>query len=296
MKVLITGANGLLGIYLVNALSQKGHIVVATGKGNSRLQTVAGKFSYEQMDITDTMHVIKVIDTHKPDIIIHAAAITQADECELNKPLCRDTNVTATGFLIDAARQVNAFFIYVSTDFVFDGNHGPYKEEDVPSPVNYYGSSKLAAEKAVQESGLDHAIVRTVLVYGLTPDGTRKNIVTWIKEKLENKEPVKVVDDQLRTPTYVKDLAKGIVLIAEKKAKGIFHISGKDFFTPYQVAVKTAAFLKLDGSLIERVDASVFTQPALRPPRTGFIIDKARNVLGFEPLSFEEGLADMYSK
>jgi dTDP-4-dehydrorhamnose reductase len=218
------------------------------------------------------------------------------DQCEINKPLCWNTNVTATRFLTDAAKQINAFFIYVSTDFVFDGKSGPYKEEDVPSPVNYYGSSKLAAEKAVQESSLDHAIVRTVLVYGLTPDGARKNIVTWVKEKLENKEPVKVVDDQLRTPTYINDLSKGIALFAEKKVKGIFHISGKDFLSPYEIALKTAAHLNLDATLIERVDASVFTQPALRPPRTGFIIDKARSILAYEPVSFEEGLSDMYPK
>ena len=116
-----------------------------------------------------------------------------------------------------------------------------------------------------------------------------------MKEKLEKGVEYSVVDDQVRTPTYVEDLAKGIVSIIEKKATGIFHLSGKDVMTPYQMAIKTAGHLGFNSSLIKRVTASSFTQPAKRPAKTGFIIDKARKELGYEPLSFEEGLKKTFS-
>jgi dTDP-4-dehydrorhamnose reductase len=147
----------------------------------------------------------------------------------------------------------------------------------------------MEAEQAVQEYAHDFAIVRTVLVYGKNNTG-RSNILTLVKEKLEKGEEHNVVDDQLRTPTYAEDVAKGVVTIIEKKAKGIYHLAGKDVMTPYQMAIKVAEHLKLDKSLLKRVTAADFSQPAIRPPRTIFSIEKARKELGYEPVSFEEGL------
>ena len=290
MKVLVTGANGLLGQELVALLLQRKHEVIATSKGASRLQpSFAGSFTYRDLDITDGLEVQKVVMEFMPEVIVHAAAMTQVDECELNKIDCYNINVTATRFLIEAAKEVNSRLVYVSTDFIFDGSAGPYKEEDEPKPLNYYGSTKLSAETEVVESGLPWAIARTVLVIG-NAIGTRSNIISWVKDKLSKGEKIRVVNDQFRTPTFTEDLAKGIVLIIEKKATGIYHISGKDLLTPYEIALKTAAHFQLDSSLIEKADVTSFSQPAVRPPRTGFQIDKARKDLGYEPLSFDEGL------
>ena len=295
MKVLLTGANGLLGRHLVKKLAEKGYEVIATAKGESKINSIGnGKVKFLSLDITDGAAVNKLMNEVKPDVLLHTAAMTQVDECELNKIDCWNTNVTATRFLIDSAKETKSRIIFISTDFVFDGLHGPYKEEDEPNPVNYYGSTKLAAEKAVIQSGLDWAIVRTVLVVGNTEDGQRQNILTWVKEKLEKGETIKVVDDQVRTPTYVEDLADGIILILEKKSKGIFHIAGKDTLTPYQIARQTAEFLKLNSKLIEKSDASNFTQAALRPPTTGFKIDKAKNELSYQPHSFNEILKEVF--
>lgn len=290
MKVLVTGANGLLGQELVALLLQRKHEVIATSKGASRLQpSIAGSLTYRDLDITDGLEVQKVVTEFMPEVIVHAAAMTQVDECELNKIDCYNINVTATRFLIEAAKEVNSRLVYVSTDFIFDGSAGPYKEEDEPKPLNYYGSTKLSAETEVVESGLPWAIARTVLVIG-NAIGTRSNIISWVKDKLSKGEKIRVVNDQFRTPTFTEDLAKGIVLIIEKKATGIYHISGKDLLTPYEIALKTAAHFQLDSSLIEKADVTSFSQPAVRPPRTGFQIDKARKDLGYEPLSFDEGL------
>jgi dTDP-4-dehydrorhamnose reductase len=298
MKILITGANGLLGSFLINELIAHGHDIIATGKGESRLSSShgSGKMVYLSLDITDAVAVDEVIQGTLPEVIIHAAALTQADYCEMHQAECWNVNVTATRFIIESARKASAFLIFVSTDFVFDGMNGPYRESDIPAPVNYYGCSKRVAEKAVMESGLNWSVARTVLVYGNSTSVSRSNIISWSAEKLKYGEKFKVVSDQFRTPTYTGDLAKGLRLIAEQKATGLFHLSGKDLMTPYEMAMQTAEYLGLDKTLIERVDANVFSQPAMRPLRTGFIIDKARQQLGYDPITFTEGLALVLNK
>ena len=298
MKILITGANGLLGQELVKQFVQENSsTVIATGKGRSRLpEAVMSGISYVDLDITFGPKVAEVLAEVSPDCIIHAAAMTQVDDCENDKQQCYNTNVGATRFLIDAAKRCRAKFIYISTDFVFDGLSGPYSEDDTPAPVNYYGSTKLAAENAVKESGLNWNIVRTVLVYGNSTPGSRANLITWVKKSLEEGKNIKVVSDQWRTPTYVEDLAKGIRLVISNNKNGIYHISGKDTLTPYDMAIQTAAMLQLDVKLIEKVDASTFSQCGERPRKTGFKIEKARKELGFEPLSFRESLEKIFEK
>jgi dTDP-4-dehydrorhamnose reductase len=290
MKILITGSNGLLGQKLVKLLSQTTGIqTIATSKGKNRVVFTEG-YEYIEMDITDAKQVEKIIDKTRPDAIIHTAAITNADQCENEKDLCWTMNVTATENLIKAAEKHQIFFCYLSTDFVFDGSAGPYREEDLPSPVSFYGWSKYAGEEVVKRSKCPWSIVRTVLVYGILQDMSRSNIILWVKKSLEAKQNIKVVTDQFRTPTLAEDLAMGCYLVVNKKAEGIFHISGKNFLTPYEMAIKTADFFGLDKSLITPVNADTFTQLAKRPPRTGFVLDKAIKVLGYNSVSFEEGI------
>jgi len=191
------------------------------------------------------------------------------------------------------AEEQKSFFLFVSTDFVFDGETGTYTEADIPNPVNFYGKTKAEAEDAVKEYDYEWAIVRTSLVYG-QPIGGRSNLLTVVQQKLNNGEKYKVVNDQVRTPTYVEDLAAGIVSIIEKKATGIYHLSGMDILTPYEVACKTADYLGLDKSLLQKVTAENFSQPARRPLKTNLIIEKARKELGFNPLSFETGLKSTF--
>ena len=289
MHVLITGANGFLGYYLVDQLLKKNYTVIATGKGECRLPFAGEKFIYRVMDFTDPFSVDAVFNEYKPGVVIHAGAMGKPDECEMNQMLAYMVNVEGTVNLLINAEEQKSFFVYVSTDFVFDGERGMYTEEDAPRPINYYGRTKMEAEEAVKDYPFDWCIVRTVLVYGKNYSG-RNNILSIVKEKLEKGEEYSVVDDQSRTPTYVEDLAKGIVAIIEQKAKGIFHLSGKDILTPYQMAIKTAEHLGLNSSLIKKVTAADFSQPARRPPKTGLEIEKARKELGYEPVSFDEGL------
>jgi dTDP-4-dehydrorhamnose reductase len=289
-KILITGSNGLLGQKLVSLLTQQTDIqLIATSRGANRMDFTDG-YEYQEMDITDAEQVAVVIEKVRPDAIIHTAAMTNVDQCEVEKDLCWAMNVKAVEYLVEACENHQIFLCHLSTDFVFDGQSGPYSEEDLPSPVSFYGWSKYAAEEVVKRAKCPWSIVRTVLVYGITNDMSRSNIILWVKNSLEQQKAIKVVTDQFRTPTLAEDLAMGCFLVVNQKAKGIFHISGKDFLTPYEMAIKTADFFGLDKSLISQVDSNNFTQPAKRPARTGFVLDKAIEALGYNPVSFEEGI------
>ena len=290
MKALVTGANGLLGQKLYLLLTKQDNTeVVACSKGVNKNSFIST--NYLELDITDKISVNKVFNEVYPDIVINTAAMTNVDQCESEKESCWEINVSAVANLIEACKDNGTFLIHLSTDFIFDGSAGPLDESAEPDPVNYYGESKLAGEKLIMDSDIDWAIARTVLVYGLIPEMSRSNIILWVKQSLEQGKDINVVDDQWRTPTLAEDLAMGCLLIAKKSAKGVFNISGKDFLTPYQMAMKTAEFFNLDTSLIHKTDSTRFTQPARRPLITGFIIKKAEDELIYHPHTFEEGLS-----
>ena len=290
-KILVTGSNGLLGQKLIEKLSKTDNLeVIATARGENRLP-FAENYKFVSLDITKEEEVKTVVDTEKPDLIIHTAAMTNVDQCETEKDACWDLNVKAVEYLVEASKKHNSFFVHLSTDFIFDGKAGPYDEKAEANPLSFYGWSKYAAEKLVINSDLKWAIARTVLVYGIAHDMSRTNIILWVKNSLEQGKSINVVNDQWRTPTLAEDLADGCILIAEKEAEGIFNISGKDLLNPFQMANMTADYFNLDKSLITEVDGTKFTQPAKRPAKTGFILDKPMAVLGYNPKTFQEGIA-----
>ncbi len=297
-KILITGANGLLGQKLVELIVEKNEFqLIATGRGANRLSKHKDKYTYISLDITDKRAVDATFELYKPTIVIHGAAMTNVDQCELNKEECWIQNVIATRNIAEASLQIEAFLVHVSTDFIFDGQKGPLLEDEKPSPISFYGYSKLAAEELIQKlERLKWGIARTVLVYGIAEDMSRTNIILWVKKSLEDQKQIKVVNDQWRTPTLAEDLAIGCYLIAQKKAEGIYNISGKNFLNPLEMAYMTADYFQLDKSFITQADSSTFTQPAKRPPKTGFVIDKAVNELDYNPRSFAEGIALLASQ
>ena len=291
MKILVTGSNGLLGQKLVSLLLREGMEVIATARGADRTTRSDENYTYTALDITNETEVSRAMEAFQPDTVINTAAMTNVDQCESEKEACVRINVDAVRYLTTACEKQNAHFVHVSTDFIFDGENGPYDEEDVANPISFYGQSKLDAEEIVKNSNASWAILRTVLVYGIVPNMSRTNIILWVKDSLENGKNINVVTDQWRTPTLAEDLAMGCYLAAKKNARGIFNISGEKMLTPYDMAIQTADFFKLDKSLITEADSSTFSQPAKRPPKTGFIITKAKNELGYEPHTFPEGIA-----
>lgn len=288
-KILITGANGFVGFYLVKHLLENNFHVIATGRGPVRLPFHSSQFEYQELDFTDNMQVEDVLIKHRPDVIIHSGAMSKPDECEQNREAAFKTNVTGTIYLKQAAEKLESFFLFLSSDFVFDGKKGMYREEDATAPVNYYGTTKQLAEGEIIRYPFSWAIVRTVLVYG-KPFLNRQNLLTNTAISLRKGEPLKIFNDQVRTPTFVEDLAKALVSIIKKNAGGIFHISGKDVLTPFEMAVATAKYLQLDESKITPVTEGEFQQPARRPLKTGFDISKAEKELDYQPIHFMDGL------
>ena len=293
MKILLTGSNGLLGQKLVGLLRQQlGVALVATARGTNRLADLYPDLHFVPLDVTDAAQVRQVLTQEQPTHLIHTAAMTQVDECELNQAACWAQNVTSVEHLAAACADLGIHLTHLSTDFIFNGEEGPLTEDAEPDPISHYGASKLVAERVVQATpGLRWAIARTVLVYGILHGGGRSNIVLWVRDSLRKGQRIKVVTDQWRTPTLAEDLALGCWLLVQHSAQGIYHISGHELLTPFQMAEQVADFFGLDKSLLERVDSSTFTQPARRPPRTGFLIAKARRDLGYQPRSFAEGIA-----
>lgn len=295
MKILITGANGLLGQKLIEYYHKNPDVeLIATGKGMNR--NPIGNYIYIPMDVTSSHQVDSIIRRTMPEVIINTAAMTNVDQCEKEQEACWKLNVTAVEHLIKACAMNDCFFIHLSTDFVFDGKLGPYKEDDTPNPLSYYAKSKWTSEQLLAKSHITWAVVRTILVYGVTKEMSRPNIVLWAKKNLEKGKQLQMVNDQWRTPTLVEDLAIGCALVAKNKTQGVFHISGKNTLTPYQMAIKIADFFKLNTKLIKEVSSSTLSQPAIRPAKTGFHIEKARKQLGYEPVSFENGLAVVRSQ
>ena len=291
MKILITGSNGLLGQKLVKLLANQPDIeFLATSTGENRIKTITG-FDYVSLDITNKIQVEQVFNQFKPNVVINTAAMTNVDACEDQKEQCWNLNVNAVKNLIEASGNCQTHLIHLSTDFVFDGENGPYKEEDQPNPLSYYGQSKYEAEKLLQQSTIKWSIVRTIIVYGVVEDMSRSNIVLWAKQALEKGNPLTIVNDQFRMPTLAEDLAQACWLIAQKQATGIYNICGKDFMSILELVNRVADFYGYDKSIISPIASSSLNQAAKRPPKTGFVLDKAYKELGYSPCTFEEGLA-----
>jgi dTDP-4-dehydrorhamnose reductase len=292
--LLITGSNGLLGQKLLDYyITQPQLRIIATSTGTNRYPNLSSNIIYKTLDISNKANVNDIIMEFKPNAIIHTAAMTNVDECELNPEKCNTINVQGTQNLVSSCVAIvpNVHFTLVSTDFIFDGTAGPYDELAIPNPLSVYAHSKLQAEHIITQSNLTNAIVRTVLVYGITANMSRSNVVLWVKKSLEEHKKINVVTDQARTPTLAEDLAQGCILTEKHKAQGIYNISGKDFMNIYELALRVANYFKLDGTLITPSTSNGIQQPAKRPPVTGFIIDKAVKQLGYAPHSFEQGLA-----
>ena len=291
MKVLITGSNGLLGQKLLHKLREdEGINLIAISRGENRVSEKSG-YIYFDLDITDNDEVEKVIVDQMPDVVINTAAMTNVDMCEDKKDACDALNVNAVQYLADACQEINAHLIHISTDFIFDGEDGPYTEEDTPNPLSYYGLSKLKSEQLLQAHMVKWTILRTIVVFGTGERLSKENIVLWAKGALEKGDSLNIIDDQFRAPTLAEDLADACILAIKKTAYGIFNVSGKDIMSIYEMVERIRKYYGLDNTNLNRISTSTLDQKAKRPPRTGFILKKAKSVLGYNPHSFEECLS-----
>jgi dTDP-4-dehydrorhamnose reductase len=290
MKILITGSNGLLGQKLLHKLRGDSNVeLIATSKGTNRVSE-KNNYTYFDLDITNENTVAKLISEQKPNVVINTAAMTNVDLCEDNKAECDALNVNAVQYLADACQQIDAHLIHISTDFIFDGEDGPYKEEDKPNPLSYYGLSKLKSEQLLEAHAVKWTVLRTIIVFGVGERLSKGNIVLWAKGALAKGDPLNIIDDQFRAPTLAEDLADACISAAKKKAYGIFNASGKDIMSIYEIVERIAKHYGNTTKNLNKISTATLNQTAGRPPKTGFILDKSKAVLGYNPHSFEECL------
>jgi dTDP-4-dehydrorhamnose reductase len=290
MRILITGSNGLLGQKIVSQLLQSDIVFLATSLGQNRNQDCPTEF-YTQMDICNVLEIAHVFAAFKPTHVIHTAAMTNVDTCELDPESCQKVNVGSVQLLAEQCIQSDCHFQLLSTDFVFDGLTGNYNEEAKPNPLSVYATSKVQAEAIVQQLPvLNYSIVRTIIVYGTGNNLSRSNIVVWAKEALMNGQELTIIDDQFRAPTWADDLAWACIQICELNENGIFHIAGPETMSIFHLVERIAQFYGLPMSQVKRTDSSTLNQPAKRPPKTGFNLSKAKARLGYAPKKLEETL------
>ncbi|MGB0880004.1 MAG: SDR family oxidoreductase, partial [Polaribacter sp.] len=252
-KIVITGSNGLLGQSLVNLLLQEKEKYKAIGFSKGKNRSGRDDFLYISIDITDAILFKKELLKIKPDVIINTAAMTHVDVCEDNKSGCDTLNIDVVKILVEVSEEIHAHIIHLSTDFIFDGKKGYYKETDTPNPLSYYGLSKLKSEEILTHSSIDYTILRTILVYGKVLDMSRNNIVLWVRQMLSEGKEITIVDDQYRMPTYVEDLAMACKISMDKKATGIYHISSNKLLSIYEIAQQIATVFELDKNLIKPI-------------------------------------------
>jgi len=289
-KIVITGSNGLLGQTLVNLLMKapENYSVFGLSKGDNRMNR--NDFLYYDIDITNYSQLEECITYIQPSFIINTAAMTNVDTCELKPEECNNLNIEAVKYLTQICTKLNIHFIQISTDFIFDGSKGIYKETDLPNPLSIYGHSKLKAENIVKNSGVNFSILRTILVYGKGVNLKRNNIVLWVKDMLENNKEITIVDDQYRMPTYVEDLAMACKLIVDKNISGVYHISSNEILSVFEIANQIADVFGLNKKLIKPISSKTLNQKAIRPQKTGFDLSKTIKELDFQPTSFLLGL------
>ena len=290
-RVFITGSNGLVGSYVVAQFLKDGYEVFASSRtGDLSAFNSHKNYRFIQVDFADPFALHDAFEFVQPNVVVHCGAMSRPDDCELSQAEAFDTNVYGTVQLLLNAEAFQSFFIFLSTDFIFDGKKGLYTELDEPAPLSYYGRTKRDAEEAVMEYQYGWSIVRTSFVYG-KPIYGRNCFVSMIAQKLRSGTAFKIVDDQYRTPTHATDLARGMAVIAAERKEGVFNLAGESVVTPYQMAIATAEYLKVTNHQLTAVTTEELQEATRRPAKGGLSIEKAKAELNYSPICFEEGLA-----
>ncbi|MGA3244765.1 MAG: SDR family oxidoreductase [Bacteroidota bacterium] len=288
-RILICGSNGLLGQRLALMLSSQTEYEVLNTSRKRSFVFDHRLFDYTQLDITKKGDVKSLVSSFHPTTIINAAAAADVDWCEQHREDAWKINVVGVENLIEATRKVGARLIHISTDYIFDGTHGPYSEDDKPNPISYYGKSKLASENAVRIAEIPYTLLRTIVLYG-NGIGVRDCFPTWVIKNLRAGKVVRCSEDQISNPTHVNDIAFAAVKGFELNRDGIYHICGSERVSRYQFAVRTAELFGLDPGLVQAVKSADLNQIAPRPPVTGFVTLKAQTELGLKAMDITQGL------
>lgn len=284
-RMLVTGASGLLGSKVAEVAKRSFEVIPTHHTRSLSPDSV-------KMDITNSAEVLEVVVKTRPDVVMHAAAEARVDRCEKNKEEAWKINAEGTRNVAVACGKVKTKLIYVSTDYVFDGEKGLYVESDKPNPVNYYGLTKLKGEEFVKENCQDHVTARTSVLYRW--HSMKTNFASWVIESLKRGESITVADDHYNSPTLADNLAEALLEIAKKDLRGLFHTAGSERISRYDFAVKIAKTFGLDAGMIKPVKMNELKMwIAKRPRDSSLCIDNVQKQLEKKFLNVEESLRTM---
>ncbi|MCX6148424.1 MAG: SDR family oxidoreductase [Candidatus Kapabacteria bacterium] len=291
--IFITGSTGKVAEATYKLLCKEGDFrFVLHTSSDEDLHVFNSEDKVFRFDIKDKIILKEILNTIKPDIIINPAALTNVDLCEDDRKLAWDMNVLVVENLEKYCKLNECKLITFSTDYIFDGKKGPYLEEDIPSPISYYGKTKLAAENIIKASNSNCAIIRTNVVYG-NSSYAKDDFIKWLIKKFTSNEKMNIITGQYCNPTFVDDVAYSVYKIIDKDLKGVYNIAGKDYVNRYEIALKVAKVYGFDPSLISPIESSKLHQKAKRPENGGLITLKAETEFGFNFTSLENGLNSM---
>lgn len=291
LKLLIIGASGVLGSRLYNdAIKKKWNVM-----GTYCSHECGGLY---HLDVRDKGSMEKAFNFFRPDVVIMAGGITNVDLCTLKPKLAEGVNIKSTLSLVKEIKEYGSRLVYISTDYIFDGENGPYKEEDKPNPINKYGETKLEAENIIRSKLKEYLIVRACQIYGIAErapylcgmgrnSAPNKNFAIKIIHNMQNNKKVYAADDLYSTPTYSGLLSDSLIKLIEKKSEGIYHEAGAEFLNRYDYVNKIADVFELDKALIQRVKLKDLKLKAKRPKKCGLKIDKVCKTLKIAPKNCE---------
>ena len=288
MKYLVTGSAGLIGNRIVSDLERSGEIVYSCYNNMKPFYGIPTKLNLSNLD-----DIHKNFQKFQPDVIIHCAALTDVEKCEMEPKLANSINTKATEIIAKETERLGSYLIYFSTDYIFDGKKGLYNETDFPNPLNHYGKTKLAGEKTVETNTSKWSIIRTSTPFGT--NSSKKTFPVWLLENLQKNKEVNILEDQFTSPTYVPNLSKMILEIVTRNLEGFFHLAGSTRISRFEFAKLIAKKLNLDSSLLNPVKIDTMPWNATRPLDSSLDISKINSSLRTKPFTIEESLDDYAS-
>lgn len=289
-RILITGGNGLLGTKIIERVLDDPSIEIISTSRDTCQNGYLGDFQFAQMDITDSDVVNMVLSEYDPDVVIHTAAMTNVDGCETNRDEAWEINTLGTEYVASACRTIGARLVHLSTEYVYDGENGPYSEDDPVHPLGCYAQTKWESEERARAICDDLVIGRTTIIIGQAPH-VRPNFVVWLVNQLREGKPVSVVVDQIGSPTLADNLAEMMLALASSEVQGVYHTAGDSVLSRFDYALLIAKTFGLDSSGIHPITTAELNQPAPRPLKAGLRMDKfKRDFPGVPVLTAEQGL------
>jgi dTDP-4-dehydrorhamnose reductase len=286
MRITVTGANGLVGSRLCRWLAVEGHAVTAVARGERR---TVGDFEYLSCDLSDHDSVRRALDSARPEAIVNTASMTEVDACERNPDAAWAANTVAAANVARHARASGSHLIHVSTDYVFDGQEGPYDEDARPNPAGVYARTKWLGEEAVRLLAGDWTIARTAVVYGYPPS-QRPNFGSWLLGTLRDGKTARLFEDQYVSPSLALNVAEQLAELAVRRLTGIWNVAGAEVVNRMQFGEALADVFGLDRRLLVPSKLADAGMASPRPPRSGLRVDKALATLKARPLGLRASL------